>query len=49
MKKTGFTLIELLVTVAIFLTLLFIGVPSFKGMIDNSNMLSSSNEMVGSI
>ncbi|WP_415228748.1 GspH/FimT family pseudopilin [Psychromonas sp.] len=47
MKKTGFTLIELLVTVSIFLTLLFIGIPSFKDMIDNSRIVSSSNEVLG--
>lgn len=47
MKKTGFTLVELLVTISIFLVLLFIGIPSFKGMIDNNRMVSSSNEMLG--
>jgi len=47
MKKSGFTLVEMLVTIAILAILLGIGVPSFKNSINNSNMVSNANGMIG--
>lgn len=46
MKNTGFTLVEMLVTIAILAIVLFIGVPSFNGMIRNSEMRSNSSDIV---
>ncbi|WP_372880678.1 GspH/FimT family pseudopilin [Psychromonas sp.] len=47
MKNSGFTVVELLITLALGAILLFIGIPSFKETSSSSNMISSSNEMVG--
>ncbi|GLS92602.1 hypothetical protein GCM10007916_36740 [Psychromonas marina] len=47
MKKSGFTVIELLVTLSILAIVLAIGVPNFKSFIDNGNMVSNANGVIG--
>jgi type IV fimbrial biogenesis protein FimT len=45
-NQQGFTLIELMVTLAISAILLGIGVPSFRGMIENNRIAAASNDLV---
>jgi type IV fimbrial biogenesis protein FimT len=48
-KTSGFTLLELVVTLAIGAVILVVGVPSFKGTLDNQRMTSATNELVMSL
>ncbi len=48
-KNRGFTLIELMVTVSIAAILLSIAVPSFKTMLKNNRVTTSSNEFVAAL
>ncbi len=43
---TGFTLIELMVTVAVAATVLTVGVPSFRELIQNNRLTTAVNDMV---
>ncbi len=45
-KQRGFTLIELMITIVIAAILLTIGIPSFKELISNNRLISSSNSLV---
>ncbi|WP_051303448.1 GspH/FimT family pseudopilin [Psychromonas aquimarina] len=47
MKNSGFTVTELLVSIAIFAILLFIGIPSYQGLSESGNLVSSTNGMIG--
>jgi type IV fimbrial biogenesis protein FimT len=42
----GFTLIELMVTVAVAATVLAVGVPSFRALIQNNRLTAALNDMV---
>ena len=48
-KQTGFTLIELMVTVSILATVLAIGVPSFRSLIENNRIRSVTNDLVAAL
>ncbi len=48
-EMSGFTLLELMIALAIGSVILVLGVPSFKGTIDNQRMTSATNEMVMSL
>ncbi len=48
-KNAGFTLIELMFTISIAAILLAVGVPSLTTMMDNNNMASSYNGLLGDI
>ena len=48
-EMSGFTLLELMIALAIGAVILVLGVPSFKGTIDNQRMTSATNEMVMSL
>ena len=48
-KTSGFTLLELIVALAIGAVILVVGVPSFKGTLDNQRMTSATNELVMSL
>jgi type IV fimbrial biogenesis protein FimT len=45
----GFTLIELLLTVLVLSVVLSIGIPSFKGTIQNARLTAQTNETIGTI
>jgi len=46
---SGFTLLELMIAVAIGALIMTMAVPSFRNSIDNSRMVSATNEMVMSL
>ncbi len=48
-KTSGFTLLELMVALAIGSIILVVGVPSFKGTLDNQRMTSATNELIMSL
>jgi type IV fimbrial biogenesis protein FimT len=47
MKGRGFTLIELLVTVAIVMTVLTLGVPTFENMVRDNRLTTLANDLLG--
>lgn len=47
--RRGFTLVELMVTVAVAAILLTIAVPSFKGVIDRSNLSAAHNSLLSAL
>lgn len=48
-RPRGFTLVELLVTIAVAAVLLVIAVPSFKGLIDRSNLSATHNALLSAL
>jgi type IV fimbrial biogenesis protein FimT len=48
-KSSGFTLLELMVVLSIAILILVVGVPSFKGTVDNQRMIGATNELVTSL
>jgi len=46
---SGFSLLELMVALAVGSIILVVGVPSFKGMLDNQRMTTATNELVMSL
>ena len=48
-ESSGFSLLELLVALSIGSIILVVGVPSFKGTLDNQRMTSATNELVMSL
>ncbi len=49
MKQNGFTLIELMVTLAVVAIVAGIAAPSFRDMIQDNRLITSSNELLGSV
>lgn len=47
-RNSGFTLLELLVTLSIAAVILSIGLPSFRGVLNNQRLTAASNELVTS-
>ncbi|MBT3064717.1 MAG: prepilin-type N-terminal cleavage/methylation domain-containing protein [gamma proteobacterium symbiont of Ctena orbiculata] len=45
----GYTLLELLVTLAIAAVLMAFVVPGFRGLIENNNVATTSNELLGAL
>ena len=48
-RITGFTLFELLIAMTIGAIIVVVGVPSFRGTLDNQRMTSATNELVMSL
>ncbi|MCZ6761931.1 MAG: prepilin-type N-terminal cleavage/methylation domain-containing protein, partial [Gammaproteobacteria bacterium] len=48
-ENRGFTLLELMITLLIAGIILSIGVPSFRGVMQNQRMTTATNEMVMSL
>lgn len=48
-RSKGFTLIELLITIAVFLVLVGLGVPSFMSAIKNSKLNRDYSQLIGSL
>lgn len=47
MKSLGFTLLELMITMALILSLLTLGVPTFASMLRDSRLTSIANDLLG--
>ena len=48
-RITGFTLLELLIAMTIGAIIVAVGIPSFRGTLDNQRMTSATNELVMSL
>ena len=48
-RMTGFTLFELLIAMTIGAIIVVVGIPSFRGTLDNQRMTSANNELVMSL
>ena len=48
-KQSAFTLIELITTVAVFLLIITIGVPSMNNYFQNNRLITETNTLVGAI
>lgn len=48
-KDSGFTLVELMITLVVAAVLLGLAVPNLRSFIQNSRIVTQSNEMIGSI
>ena len=48
-KSRGFTLFDLMITVAVAAVILSVGVPSFRGMVQNNRTVTHTNDLVTSL